>query len=177
MSWFKYSFCNSVYSMFSEFCSAANIRSHISVKMENKMKKSLSPMYSLKLKNIILFLTQTLIFILFKWSYSKPCFNVSQLVKIYVENGKVISTLSNFVQINVEIDNFDLMLFKVDVQNVVSTFIQLCVTSRCHVNLKQPWNVLKCLLGNVSVKTSKWPTKIFLFPIATKADIGRYCQI
>ena len=103
MSWFKYSFCNSVYSMFSEFCSAANIRSHISVKMENKMKKSLSPMYSLKLKNIILFLTQTLIFILFKWSYSKPCFNVSQLVKIYVENGKVISTLSNFVQINVEI--------------------------------------------------------------------------
>ena len=40
------------------------------------MKKILSPAYSLKLKNIILFLNQGLIF--FKWSYSQRCLDVAQ---------------------------------------------------------------------------------------------------
>ena len=35
--------------------------------MENIIKNILSPVYSLKLKNIILFLTRGLIFIFFKW--------------------------------------------------------------------------------------------------------------
>ena len=47
-------------------------------KMENKMNKALSPVFSLKLKNIILFLNRGIIFIFFKWSYSQRSFNVAQ---------------------------------------------------------------------------------------------------
>ena len=56
----------------------ANILLHIPLKIENKMKKVLSPVYSLKLKNIILFLIRGLIFIFFKLSYSQTCFDVAQ---------------------------------------------------------------------------------------------------
>ena len=42
-----------------------------------KMKKILSPAYSLKLKNIILFFNRGLPFF-FKWSYSQRCFDVAQ---------------------------------------------------------------------------------------------------
>ena len=42
------------------------------------MKWNLSPAYSLKLKNIILFLNRGSIFIFYKWSYSQRCFNVTQ---------------------------------------------------------------------------------------------------
>ena len=42
------------------------------------MKKILNPAYSLKLKNIILFLNRGLILFFFKWSYSQRCFNVAQ---------------------------------------------------------------------------------------------------
>ena len=42
------------------------------------MKKILSPVYSLKLKNIILFLIRDLIFIFFKLSYSQTCFDIAQ---------------------------------------------------------------------------------------------------
>ena len=46
--------------------------------MESKMKKISSPAYSLKLKNVILFLNQGLMFIFYKCSYSQRCFNVAQ---------------------------------------------------------------------------------------------------
>ena len=69
-----------------------------------------------------MFLTRGLIFF-FKCSYSQYCFNV---VKIYVGNFNVVSTLSN-VQINFEVDNVDLTFnvlnFNADVHNVVSTLI------------------------------------------------------
>ena len=42
-----------------------------------KMKKILTPAYSLKLKKIILFFTRGLIFF-FEWSYSQRCFDVDQ---------------------------------------------------------------------------------------------------
>ena len=42
------------------------------------MKKILSPVYSLKLKNFILFLTRRSIFIFFKWPNSQRCFDVAQ---------------------------------------------------------------------------------------------------
>ena len=41
-----------------------------------KLKKILSPAYSLKLKNIILLLNRGLI--AFKWSYSQRCLDVAQ---------------------------------------------------------------------------------------------------
>ena len=114
--------------------------------MENKMK-ILNPVYSLKLKNIILFLTRVLFF--YKWSYSQRCFNVVQRCEIYSENGSVLSMLSDVVQINVEVGNVDSMLFNVvnfnvDVHNVVSTLIWRCAMSRRHINLKttlkRRWN-------------------------------------
>ena len=46
-------------------------------KNEENPAYSLSPAYFLKLKNIILFLNQGLIFFS-KWSYSQRCFDVSQ---------------------------------------------------------------------------------------------------
>ena len=53
---------------------------------------------------------------------------LSNVVKIDVENDKVISKLSSVVQFNVEIHNFvstllNVVNFNVDVHNVVSTMI------------------------------------------------------
>ena len=167
MSWFKFiiiRFFNSLYSMFSEFCGAANIRLHILVKMENKMKKSLSPMYSLKLKNIILFLTQTLIFILFKWSYSKRCFNVSKRVKRYIENGKIISTLPNFVQIKCWFD----VVQGWRTERCFNVYLTLChVVTSCQskTTLKRLEIVcwVTCLL-----KLQNGLPKVFYFPLLQK---------
>ena len=41
--WFKYSFCNPVYSKFQKFCGSANTLLHIPLQMGTKMKKILSP--------------------------------------------------------------------------------------------------------------------------------------
>ena len=43
-----------------------------------KMKKILSPAYSLKLKNIVLFLNRVFFFSFCKWSYLQLCFDVAQ---------------------------------------------------------------------------------------------------
>ena len=91
------------------------------------MKKILSPAYSLKLKNSILFLNRGLIF--FSNGHIRNV--VSKLpncVKIDVENDNAALTLSNVVQINVEKQNvvsmlFHVVNFNVDVHNVASTLI------------------------------------------------------
>ena len=60
---------------------------------------------------------------------------------------KVLSTLSNVVQFNVEIQNvvstlLNVVNFNVDVHNVVSTLIWRCATSRClKATLDRRWNV------------------------------------
>ena len=108
------------------------------------MKKILSPAYSLKLKNIILFLNWGLIF----FSNGQIRNIVSTLLnvlKIDVENDNAVSTLSNNVQFNVKIHNIVSMLLNVvnynaDIHNVVSTLIWRCATSRRHINLKTTLN-------------------------------------
>ena len=80
----------------------------------------LSPPYSLKFKNIILFLNEGLIFL--------PNGHIRNVVKIDFENGNVVSTLTNVVQFNVEICNIvskllNVVNINVDVHNVVSALI------------------------------------------------------
>ena len=123
------------------------------LKIWKKMKKILSPAYSLKLKNIILFLNRGLVF--FSNGHIRNV--VSTLpndVKIDVENDNVVSMLSNFVQFNIEIQNVVSILLNVlnnniDVHNVVSTVILCCATSRRQINLKttlnRRWNI--CWVG------------------------------
>ena len=68
------------------------------------MKKILSPAYSLKLKNVILFFESRLNF--FSNDHVRNVVSTSPSdVKIDVENENVVSTLSNVVQFNVQIHN------------------------------------------------------------------------
>ena len=114
------------------------------------MEKILNPAYSLKLKNIILFLNRGLVF--FSNGHIRNV--VSTLpndVKVDVENDNVVSMLSNF---NVEIQNvvsilLNVLNYNIDVHNVVSTVILRCATSRRQINLKttlnRRWNI--CWVG------------------------------
>ena len=113
---------------FKNFCGSGNTLLHIPLKMENKMKNILIPVYSLKIKNIILFLTRGLIFIFSNGHIHNVVSTLINVVKIYVENDIVVSTLPNVVQINVEMGNvdstlFNVITFNVDVHNIVSTLI------------------------------------------------------
>ena len=87
----------------------------------------LSPTYSLKFKNIILFLNQGLYF--FSNGHIRNVVStLPSVVNIDVENDNVVSTLSNLVQFNVEKHNvvptlFYVANFNVDIHNVVSTLI------------------------------------------------------
>ena len=67
------------------------------------MEKILSHAHFLKLKNIILFLNQGLVFIFSNSHIHDVISTLPNFVKIYVENDNVASTLSNVVQINAEI--------------------------------------------------------------------------
>ena len=89
-------------------------------------------------------------YIFFKWSYLQRCFDVANVVKIYVENDNVVLTLSNVFQFNVQKQNvvstfFYVVNFNVDIHNVASTLIWRWVTSRRHINLtttlNRRWNV------------------------------------
>ena len=87
-----------------------------------KVKKMLSPAYSLKLTNIILFFNRGL-FSFKKWSYQNVISTLSNVVKIDVENSNFVSKLSNVVQFYVEKRNvvstlFNAVNFNVDVHNV-----------------------------------------------------------
>ena len=114
-----------------------------------KMKKMLSSTYSLKLKNIILFLNRGLYFVS-NGHIRNVVSTLPNVVKINVENDNVVSMLLNVVEFNVEKHNVVSTLlyivnFNVDIHNVVSTLIWRCATSQRHINLKttlnRRWNV------------------------------------
>ena len=100
--------------------------------MEDKMKKILSPAYSLKLKNNILFLTTGLIIFFSNGHIHDVVSTLPNVVKIYVKNDNVVLTLSKVVQINVEIDNVDLTL---------------CDVATSYQSKNNVETTLKCLLG------------------------------
>ena len=86
----------------------------------------LSPTYSLKFKNIILFLNRGLYF--FFSNGRNVVSTLPNVVKIDIGNDNFVSTLSNVVQFNFEKHNvvstlFYVVNFNVDIHNVVSTLI------------------------------------------------------
>ena len=107
MRCFKYFFCNSVYSRcFKSFWGFANTLLHIRVKMENKVKKILNPLYSIQI--IFLCCPRGLLFL--KWSYSQRCSDIAQRFSIHSEDENAVLTLLNVVQIKLKIENVDSML-------------------------------------------------------------------
>ena len=116
------------------------------------MKKILSPAYSLKLKNIILFLNRGLIF--FSNGHIRNVVStLPNVVKIDVENDNVVSTLSNVVQFNVEKHNvFQRCKFqRWRAQRCFNVDLRLCNVTTSY----QPKNnfelTLKCLLGKLVI--------------------------
>ena len=90
------------------------------------MKKIFNSVCSLKLKNIMPFLNRGLLF--FSNGHIRNVVStLPNVVKTDVKNDKVISTLSNVVQFNVEIHVVSTLLnvvnFNIDVHNVFSTLI------------------------------------------------------
>ena len=112
--------------------------------MGKKWRKILSPTYSLKFKNIILFLNRGLYF--FSNGHIRNVVStLSNVVKIDLENDNVVSV----VQFNVEKHNvvstlFYVVNFNVNIHNVVSTLIWRCARSWRHINpkitLNRRWN-------------------------------------
>ena len=145
MRWCKYTFW--YIRCLKNFWGSANILLQIPPKM-GKMKKSSA--YSLKLKNIILFLNRGLFFFsnghnhnVFRW-YQKLWKSTLKMATLFRHCVTLFnSTLKYkalFVSTLLSVANYN-----VDVHNVVSTLIWCYATSRRHINLKtrlnRRWNV------------------------------------
>ena len=111
------------------------------VKMGKKWRKMLSPTYSLKFKNIILFLNRGLYFffqmLIFATLFRRcPTLKMKTLFRCCL-------TLFSWTLKNTTL--FYVVNFNVDIHKVVSTLMWRCVTSRRHINLKttlnRRWNV------------------------------------
>ena len=126
--WFKYRFCNSVYSMFQKFFADQQI---FFLKWRIKWIRFWVQCTLWSTKLLLCFWLEANFFFFFfsKGHIHNVVSTLLKVMKIYVEIDNIVSTLSNIVQINVEIDNVELMLFNVvnfniDVHNIVSTLIR-----------------------------------------------------
>ena len=126
--WFKYRFCNSVYSMFQKFFADQQI---FFLKWRIKWIRFWVQCTLWSTKLLLCFWLEANFFYFFfsNGHIHNVVSTLLKVVKIYVEIDNIVSTLSNIVQINVEIDNVELMLFNVvnfniDVHNIVSTLIR-----------------------------------------------------
>ena len=109
-----------------------------------KVKKMLSPAYSLKLTNIILFFNRGL-FSFKKWSYQNVISTLSNVVKIDVENSNFVSKLSNVVQFYVEKRT----------QRCLNVDLTLCKVATSYQSKNNVEPTLKCLLGQLYGKYVK----------------------
>ena len=147
-----------------------------------KIKKVLSPAYSLKLKNIILFLNRDLLILFSDGHIDKVVSTFPNVVKIDIENDNVVLTLSNVVQFNVEKYNvvstlFNTVNFNVDVQhNVASILIWHCVTSRFDI-VEQTLKYLLCRCLLCFHVTLSWlPPDSFPFRIYVSSQTTIFCN-
>ena len=129
MRCFKYSFCNSVYSRcLKSFSGFANILLQIPVKMGNKVKKVLSPLYSLQ----IIFLWSSKIL----YCVCLVCF-LSPFFFFFFLHMVIFTTLFQLCPTLWKLTLKMTMLFwRYGIDNVDSTLIWRCATSRRHINLK-----------------------------------------
>ena len=148
MRWFKYTVCYSLYFIFDvlRIFEALQIFFYKFLLKWGKLKKILSPAYSLKLKNVILLLNWGLIFF---WNghIRNVVLTLPNIVKVDIENDNVVSTLSNVVQFNVEIYNVVSTLLNVVNFNVDLTLCDVATSYQPKTNVEPTF---KCLLGSPS---------------------------
>ena len=112
------------------------------------MKKILGPAYSLKLKNVILFLNWGLIF--FQLVMFATLFrHCTAMWKSTLKMNMLFRRCLMLINLTLKYTTLlKVVHFNVELHNVVSTLTWHCAMSRRHINLKK--NVeptLKCLLG------------------------------
>ena len=142
MRCFKYSFCNSVYSRcLKSFSGFANILLQIPVKMGNKVKKVLSPLYSLQ---IIFLWSSKILYCVCLVCFLSPFFF---FFFAYGHIHNVVSTLPNVVKTDVENDNVVLTLW--NWQRWFNVDLTLCDVATSYQPKDNVKTTLKCLLDCV----------------------------
>ena len=109
------------------------------------MKEILSPAYSLKVQNIILFLNRGLIF----FQMVKLATLLRRWPTLWKSTLKITTLFRRFLTLfNSTLKNTTLFQrFFFDVHNVVSMLIWRCATSRRHINLKKRWTDVEMFDG------------------------------
>ena len=111
------------------------------------MKKILSPAYTLKLKNIVLFLNRGLWFFFQVVIFATLFWRCPTLWKSTLKMTKLFRCCLTFVNSTLKYTKLllNVVNYNVDVHNVVSTLLWRCATLRRHMYLKttlnRRWNV------------------------------------
>ena len=128
MRCFKYSLCNSVYSRcLKSFSGFANILLQIPVKMGNKVKKVLSPLYSLQ---IIFLWSSKILYCVCLVCFLSPFFFFFLHMVIFTTLFQLCPTFWKPTL------KMTMLFWRYGIDNVDSTLTWRCATSRRHINLK-----------------------------------------